>query len=234
MRSFLRLLIYSGTFLVITALAAFLTMEFLTKGKTVSVPDLRNKQIVEAGGLLKDAKLKFSIEGEEFHPAVLKDFIISQNPIAGSIIKEGRSIGVIVSKGPQEVVVPRLEMEQLRKAEIIVRQNGLNVGNIARVNSEAVGKDLVITQYPLSGSVTDRGEMVDILVSSGTQDVWYKTPYLFGKILDEGSAILEKMGIEITIVLAKGEEPGRILGQKPKAGFPIKKGDRLELTVAEK
>lgn len=233
-RSFLRALLYSGIFFVIIIATAFLTMEFLTKGKTVSVPDLKNKQIVEAGGILKELRLKFSIEGEEFHPAIPKDHIISQNPVAGSVIKEGRSIGVIVSKGQQEVTIPRVEMEPLRKAEKIIRENGLDIGDIARVNSGAVGKDLVIAQYPPPGSITDRREKVNLLISLGPQDLWYKTPYLSGKMLEEASSILEKMGIEITIILTKGEEPGRILGQKPKAGSPIKKGDRIELTVAEK
>lgn len=233
-KAFLKVLLYSGIFFVITVATAFFTIEFFTRGKTVSVPDLTSKQIVEAGGILKEAKLKFSIEGEEFHPIVPKDHIISQNPVSGSIIKEGRSISVIVSKGLQEVTVPRLEMEPLRKAEKTIRENGLDVGNIARVNLVTVGKDLVVAQYPLPGSITDRGVKIDLLISSGPQEVWYKTPNLSGKMLKEGSAILEKLGIEITIILAKGEEPGRILGQKPKPGFPIRRGDRIELTVMEK
>lgn len=232
-RQLLRALLYSGIFFVIIVATAFVTMEFLTKGKTVSVPDLMNKQIVEAGGILKDLRLKFSIEGEEFHPAIRKDHIISQNPVAGAVIKEGRSISVIVSKGAQEVTVPRLEMEHLRKAEKTIRENGLDIGSIARANSSA-GKDIVIAQYPQPGSVTDRGEKVELLISSGSQDVWFKTPFLSGKMIEEASAILERMGIEITIVLAKGEEPGRIIGQKPKTGFPIRKGDGIELTVTEK
>lgn len=233
-RFFFKLFFYSSVFLVITIATTLLTMEFLTKGKTVSVPDIRNKQIVEAGGILKDAKLKFSIEGEEFHPNIPKDFIISQKPHPDSVIKEGRSVAVIVSRGQQEVTVPRLEMEPLRMAEKTIRENGLTIGNIARVNSASIGKDVVIAQNPPPGTVIDRREKINLLVSSGPQETWYKTPSLIGKMLNEGSAILEQMEIEISIVLSKGEEAGRILGQKPKAGFPIKKGDRLELTVVEK
>jgi serine/threonine-protein kinase len=232
-KSFLRFLLFFGIFIIVAVAAALFTMEILTGGKTVSVPDLRDKEIVKAGRLLKNAGLTLRIEGEEFHPAIPKDYIISQNPEAGTIIKEGRSVGVIVSKGPQEVVVPRLEMEPLRRAEVIIRQNGLTVGDIAKVHSMTVEKDLIITQNPLPGSITDRGERVDLLVSLGPEDLWYKTPNLLGKKLEEGSTILEKIGIEITITTAKGEEPGLILGQKPKSGYPIRKGDRLELIVSE-
>lgn len=233
-KSFLRSLLYSGIFLVIAVAAAIFTIEFLTSGKTVSVPDLRDKEIVKAGGLLKTADLTLRIEGEEFHPTIPKDFIISQNPVAGSIIKEKRSVGVIVSKGPQEVIVPRLEMEPLTMAKKLIRQNGLTVGNIAKVNSATIGKDFIIAQNPSSGSITDRGEKIDLLVSSGPEDVWYKTPDLSGKMLEEGSAILEKLGIEIKTVMAKGNGAGIILGQKPKPGYPIKKGDKLELTISER
>lgn len=233
-KSFLRSFLYFGIFLVVAVVTALFTMELLTMGKTVSVPDLKDKEIVRAGGLLKDAGLTLRIEGEEFHPTVPKDYVISQNPEPGSIIKEGRSVGVIVSKGPQEVIVPRLEMEQLRRAEIIVRQNGLPVGDIARVHSETVNKDLIIAQSPFPGSISDRREKIDLLVSSGPGDVWYKTPDLSRKSFEEGTALLGKMGIEITKVMTKGKEPGIIIGQKPKPGYPIKKGDRLELIVSEK
>lgn len=232
--SFLKSLLYFVIFIIIMVATAIFVMDFLARGKTVSVPDLRDKEIVKAGGLLKNAGLSLRIEGEDFHSAIPKDYIISQSPEAGSIIKEGRSVAVIVSRGPQEVVVPRLEMEMLRRAELIIRQNGLPVGDIAKVHSATVSKDLVISQNPLPGSVADRRERIDLLVSSGPEEIWYKTPELTGKTVEEGSNMLSKMGMEITKITARGKEPGLIIGQKPKAGYPVRKGDRLELIISEK
>lgn len=231
--SFLKSVLYFVIFIIIVIGTAVLMMEFLSRGKTVSVPDLRDKEIVKAGGLLRNAGLTLRIEGEDFHPAIPKDYIISQNPEAGSLIKEGRSVGVIVSRGPQEIVVPRLETEMLRRAESIIRQNGLPVGDIAKAHS-TTAKDLIISQNPLPGSVVDRRERIDLLVSSGPEEIWYKTPDLTGKTVEEGSAILLKIGMEITKVMTKGKESGLIIGQKPRAGYPVRNGDRLELIISEK
>jgi len=72
------------------------------------------------------------------------------------------------------------------------------------------------------------------LVSLGPEDIWYKTPDFMGKPLEEVSAISRKMELEIIKVNAKDNETGIVKGQKPKPGYPIKRGDRLELIVSEK
>lgn len=224
-------LLYFLLFFIVGAFATMLTLRLITAGRTITVPDLQGEDIVQAAAILRDAGLTLSLEGEEFHPTVPKEFIISQNPSAGSTIKERKGIGVIVSKGPREVTVPLVEGEPLWRAEIVIRQNNLAVGDIAKVHSELVDKDLVIVQNPAAGSVSDSSEGINLLVSLGPQEVGYKTPELIGKRFEEGLALTERLGIQVT--KAKPLE-GLIVDQRPKPGSYIRKGDRLELIVSEK
>ena len=62
---------------------------------------------------------------------------------------------------------PKLVGEHFRKADVLLRQAGFFPGDIARVSSDTVERDIVIAQAPQAGSPLDKGGRIDLLISSG-------------------------------------------------------------------
>jgi len=69
--------------------------------KSVVVPDVQGKSMIEANTILKNEGLYIRVEGEDYDPAVPEGFIVRQDIPSGNKVKEGREIKVIVSKGPR-------------------------------------------------------------------------------------------------------------------------------------
>ncbi|MEW6408936.1 MAG: PASTA domain-containing protein [Nitrospirota bacterium] len=216
-------------------ITAIVTMKILTSGKTVTVPAIEGKEVVSAMEILNNSGLKLRVEREEYHPSLPKGSVISQEPESGVVIKSGRSISVIVSRGSQTVVVPAVEGEPFYRAEIIIKQSGLDIGDIARIHTDKVEKDIVINQSPPPRSFISRGEKIDLLLSSGVKETIYKTPNLIGKRFEEAKQIAEILGVTLSKskIIREGSEGNIIAEQKPVAGYPIRRGSAIEVFVAE-
>jgi len=74
--------------------------------ETVAVPDLRAKTESEAINLIFDAGLTRGEATQEFDDLVQAGSIISQDPVAGTIVTRGLAINYVVSKGPEPTPTP--------------------------------------------------------------------------------------------------------------------------------
>lgn len=82
-----------------------------TRPKDVEIPNLVGKTVDEAKDILKQNKLNYVEESQEYNADVPEGQIISQNPpyVQGRRIKENTSIKVVVSKGTETTTVPKLK-----------------------------------------------------------------------------------------------------------------------------
>jgi serine/threonine-protein kinase len=74
--------------------------------ETVAVPDLRAKTESEAINLIFEAGLTRGEATQEFDDLVQPGSIISQDPVAGTIVTRGLGINYVVSKGPEPTPTP--------------------------------------------------------------------------------------------------------------------------------
>lgn len=234
-KGFLKLILYFSLFVTLGIITAIVTMKILTTGKTVTVPSIEGKEMVSAMEMLSQQGLKLRVEREEYHPSLPKGTVISQEPESGAVIKSGRSISVIVSRGSQTVIVPAVEGEPFYRAEIIIKQSGLDIGDIARIHTDKSERDIVINQSPPPRSFISRGEKIDLLLSSGVKETIYKTPNLTGKRFEDAKQIAEMLGITISkSKIKRGDLQSNIIAeQKPVAGYPIRRGSVIEVFVVE-
>ena len=147
---------------IVSALAV---VALLLRQEEVRVPDLTGQDIVTVIETLTMQGLQLKVERREPHTTLPKDAVISQIPAPGSGIKKGRQVRVVVSQGPSEMQAPKLVGEHYRKAEIMIRQAGFFSGNLSRVSSESVERDIVISQAPPAGSQVNKGGAISMLVS---------------------------------------------------------------------
>ena len=209
-------------FLCLAIVSAFITMKAVTWSRTVAVPDVRDMNLPAAINLIRNAVLNIKVEREEHHPTVPQNYIIGQNPAPGDRVKGGRDVLVVVSLGSQEVTVPQVAGEVFRLAQVGLRQAGLNLGELARVNSPSP-VDTVILQSPPKGTVVQKDSAVDILASAGARLTRYVTPDLRGMTLPQAGAAMRPMGGKV-LYSGKGSV---IASQNPRAGFRLPENGQI-------
>jgi serine/threonine-protein kinase len=133
----------------------------------VVVPDLARKSLEEARTFLQQNGLKLGDILERENEEIPAGYIISSQPPAGSLVRKGRRIDIIVSTGAPYVVVPDLRSLDEERAKKLLSDLGLTVGDITYVADEKIPSGQVISQSPTPNSRVAKGTTVYLKVSSG-------------------------------------------------------------------
>ena len=113
------------------------------------------------------------VTGHDFSDSIAEGRIISQNVEAGSQCASGSPIGVVVSKGPSQVKIPKIIGKTVSEADEILIAAGLNLGLQTEEFSDTVemGKIIGISGGFKEGSKVDSGSYINIVVSKGPEPV---------------------------------------------------------------
>lgn len=212
--------------LALVLISSVITMKVVTWGKTVDVPNLSGQEVTSAIGELRKSGLDIKIERQEHHPTVPEGRIISQQPLAGSSVKKGRDVQVVVSLGSQEVVVPEITGQVFRKVQVDLKQAGLVLGEVARAYTMQP-REQVVVQYPKARTVLQKGATVDLLVSDGPGPAKYVTPDFTGMTIPQAGQAARELSVTLTPTGA-GKQ---IISQDPKPGYPVLAGTQIYLTL---
>lgn len=140
----------------------------LSKPTLVKVPSLAGMTITEAQSMVQFSKLDVQVVAERASEQVPKDHILSTDPDAGEMVREGGHIRVVMSTGSQYVVVPNLKGNTTDQARSILQAAKLQLDeNILSQRSQTVEAGRVISQTPIAGKKVDQTSTVRITVSSG-------------------------------------------------------------------
>ncbi|MBM4466758.1 MAG: PASTA domain-containing protein [Chloroflexi bacterium] len=131
----------------------------------VQTPDLVGLAQEEARRLVEAAGLQLAVVGERHDSSIPALNVIAQTIPAGQMVRQGETIGVIISQGPRFVSVPAVEGLPITAAEPGLKEMGLNVSRKDIWSREAEG--LILSQQPAAGSIVSEGSVVTLVVSSG-------------------------------------------------------------------
>ena len=160
-----------GVFIVLAVFAYFAgqwALEGAIHGrKQVQVPDLKAKSVVAALDALAPLNLVLRKDGTEFDSSVPVGAVLRQIPAAGTVVREGKTIRVIISHGGETVFVPSIVSIPLRNAEMMLRQKQLLLGEVSESYSLRVDKGVVLSQDPKGESNAEKNALVNVVVSGG-------------------------------------------------------------------
>ncbi len=165
MKKFLKFVIYLIVLATVGLISGHLTFELLSYGRTIVMPDLIGKDLNEAQRLISLNKLYLRLDGDEFDNHIPHGHILKQDIPVGKKLKEGREIGVILSKGPRIKDVPNLVGNSLDAAEEILKDKGLKINKIIYVHSNLIEKNIIIAQRPEPQE--SGGNLFSVIVSLG-------------------------------------------------------------------
>ena len=223
--------------LLVVLLAGFFVGAFMSYGKfwstaEVTVPDVTGKQMTLARQILEDKKLRVNV-AETYNADVPAGQVVSQNPTAGSKVKEQRLVTIYVSKGGEEIEMPDLTGLSKSDAEAQLKNIGLKLGSVyEKYSNEEAGT--VIKQDPKAGTKISRGQTVDLTVSKGKQSHKVSVPDVTGVSLDAAKAALQSRGLRVGSVSKQEsrQAAGTVVSQSPASG-EVEEGSSISLVIAE-
>ena len=140
---------------------------FVSKGSSIiALPDLIGQSLSEATVVLSNLGLKVGEVKSEENNEIEKDKIASTFPRAGTSVKKGDMISVVLSLGAQEIAVPRLIGKSLSSAKRIVEENGFTVGRVSYELSAEFNVGIVMRQRPGAGTKARKGSAIDLIVAT--------------------------------------------------------------------
>jgi serine/threonine-protein kinase len=159
--------------------------------------------------------------------------VIEQSPSAGVRVGAEAPVNLVVSTGPELVIVPALTDLSERDATAQLQALGLLV-RVQDEYSDTVAPDLVIRTDPVADTEVQLGDTVLIVVSLGPAPV--EVPDLLGLNQAQAEAALAERGlnmITITEQVADSSQHGRVIDQTPGAGEMLLPGDSVEVTFGQ-
>lgn len=171
-----RLKIAAVVLILILAAQLYMFMRFLLGGPKnnadgLVIPNVQNMSLDDAEKELRKVGLSIKLE-EEYSADIEKNYVIYQTPAAGTDAKEGDIITIVLSRGPNQSLVPNIVGMSLSEAKNVLKENKLLLGNIKQEYSDTFEKGIVIDQSPKSGNeIGSEGSKVDVVISKGPEPV---------------------------------------------------------------
>jgi len=213
-----------------------ITEKIVHSKKEVVVPNITNRPVYEALDVVSKMNLGLKKIGEVYSPNYPVGTVVSQHPQAGMVVREGRTINVVVSLGGEKVFVPNIVGEERRKAEVILRQYTLFIGTVTERYSLKFAKNKIIQQQPQEGEIVDKNTSVDIVVSLGfpPEDV-ILMPDFKNKNVNEVYQWSQKYGFEINVKeeIVDGYNDGEVIEQQPLPDEIVNDTTIIEIVIAK-
>jgi len=159
--------------------------------------------------------------------------VISQTPLAGSVVGPGTEVTVVVSRGPLPVEVPDVTGLEMDRARSVLADAGLELGTVQRRVAEAPSGEIVETR-PLAGERVARDTRVAIVVSDGPKLA--TVPKVTRRSIASARRELEDAGFvpgRLVWTYDLDFEPGVVVRQEPKGGDQAPVGSEVRLWGSE-
>ncbi len=194
------------------------------------------------GQLLEDARIAIenaNLEVGQIERRADADFaegvVIDQNPAAGVEVGEGTPVNLVVSLGPEVIVLPDVTETTEREATSELHGLGLEVAVNEEFSGE-VAEGLVIRTDPEPGSEVLSGDTILLVVSLGREPV--EVPNLLNLTSGEAEALLADLGLVLRVSnstqpVADPEQDGLVVNQVPTPGTTVDRGSTVTVTLGE-
>ena len=235
-----RVLLHASAVLAAVVCAALLVNYIIMpiivrRGDLAVAPDMVGLPVVEAEKLADAAGVRTRIDTERPDPDVPVGSVALQTPPAGTQIKRGRTVGLVISSGTDMRVVPRLAGLNARQAQLDAEHAGFAIEEVVEIHTDSVERGRVVGTDPGEGSVRSFGTGIRMLVSLGPRPAELVMPSLVGKTAEEARLIVEGLGLVMRSVKYerfRGRSSREVVVvQDPVAGSHVVEGEGVTLRI---
>ncbi|NJP33439.1 Stk1 family PASTA domain-containing Ser/Thr kinase [Micromonospora thermarum] len=189
------------------------------------VPDVVGKEYELAATDLADAQLKVVKGAARYDDSLPAGVVVATDPKAGTEVKPGDKVTVILSKGKAPISVPNLVGKNLTEARGILARLGLVLVEPPTVKESDKPKDEILGQSPADGTGVEKGAQVRLEVSQGPPLV--VVPRVIDLPCPQAQQVLQSQGFPVTVQfdpngIARFQSPGENSQVPP--GTPVTLG----------
>ena len=199
----------------------------------IEVPPVVGQTRAEAERLITEAGLTVGQVTERADATFAEGIVIEQDPAQGVRVGVDAPVNLVVSTGPETVVVPNVVNLSEREATAQLQALGLLV-RVQDEYSDTVAQDLVIRSDPVANAEAQLGDTVLIVVSLGPTPV--EVPNLVGMNQAQAEAALAERGLTIVVgtqPVADSSQNGLVIDQSPEPGEMLLPGDPVNATFGQ-
>jgi serine/threonine-protein kinase len=189
--------------------------------QVTDLPDTTGQTRDEATQTLTNAGFQVS-EQTEASSRQEEGYVVNQDPKGGGgkTAEYGSTVTITVGRVPKTVNVPELYNLSPSQASQLLKGVGLSLGKQTETSSSKVPKGQIISQNPAANTKAYPGSSVDVVVSSGPNQV--PVPNVVGDSLSDAESTLWNAGFAYTVEQAQSNQAaGTVISTDPAAGTPL-------------
>ncbi len=213
-----------------------LVMPLYTKhGEAIPLPDVTGKRFEDAKNILDTGGFQIVRDEERYDSQYPAGFVIEQIPRAGTKVKSGRRVHVIVSRGERRFRMPDLLGSSERDCELTLSKFGLRIGEKTYEYSTYYHEGTVSHQSIPKGVEVPMNTRVDLTISLGPVPDVFKVPAVEGRTLDDARDLIHRAGLEVGTIRYEVFEallPETVVKQSLEAGTEVPQGTPINLVVS--
>lgn len=229
--------------LVIVGLAGLTVFFIALRGaEQTLVPEVRNKELTEALLELQAKELYPRIQLRYSQSAQDKGMILEQEPRAGTIVKAGRRIRLVVSQGAVLSTVGDYRGKNIEEVQMDLRtlfasapQALLFLKEPLMYAYSAESAGTILEQRPEPGTSLSGPTALELVVSRGPEQRAVAAPNLVGLSVADALAKLSGLNLRFRFSLRpaeEGETAETVVYQEPPPSTTMGPGSRLSLIAA--
>ena len=201
----------------------------------VTLSNLRNDTVAAAEARLRAEGFQWQLLGHRSSTHIAKGRVLSEAPAAGTVLRPGQTVGLLVSSGPSPVVVPPLVGDDQQQAVQALTQAGLKSHTRTVTNAAPAGQ--VVGQSPAAGRSVSQGSVVTLTVSNGHGGAAANqvVPILSGMTTTGASSALASVGMTLgSVSYTYSTEPANtVVTQSPAPESAAQSGAPVNVTLSK-
>ena len=182
---------------------------------------------LEAQGFVVDAATT------EFSDTVAAGMVIRQVPPEGTTLEEGQTVSLVVSRGPQPIVLQDIGGNGIDVATQMLAERGLKVGTVTREYDELNPKDIVLGYVGGTPAEVPPGTAVNLRVSDGPEPRLLPDGLVGGT---EASVTGQLKGLGLVVARVEGYSDtiaaGNVISLDPASGATVARGSKVTIEVS--
>jgi eukaryotic-like serine/threonine-protein kinase len=195
-----------------------------------TIPFVRGTPRAQAERRLKAAGFRVDVR-REFSDDVRENRVIETSPSERSRLERGRTVTLVVSRGPRRVEVPNVVGRDRDEAERLLEGRGLQVSFTEREDEEEE-PGTVLAMNPAAGSDAEKGATVTLTIAKEPKQV--EVPDVVDGSVNDAVDALQEAGFRVRQreqTVMTPDEDDVVLSQDPPAGQRRDRGSRVTITV---
>lgn len=201
----------------------------LSKGpERYAIPMVAKLTVEAAIKVLTSIPIANPVVQQVFSEKIPKGYVISSEPIAGTKVKRGAGIKLVVSKGIEQISLIDFVNKSGEEALNTLTTTGFKVTPKYEF-SETVPAGAVISQTPSEIKSYPKGAALSLIISKGSAFVYIPNVYSLSET--KAKSVLTALELQVTIKRMGNKDVKQVTAISPKVGSKVLRGSKVTINV---